>query len=187
MDWMIWAILLQQQAQQAAALRAQQEAEAAAKAQADAEAAKAAELQKQQQAAAQRQTEAAAAQQNAAKEADAKAAALAKMSPVAPADAYSPVGGSFWGSQTARDSSQNVGSTQSSQPLAQASAAPAMQSAFQNFGGAGGKSSSLPSPSSLGRMFGQAAQAGGDMPGSQGSVRNIGGVSGNSGAGFRLF
>ena len=174
---LLWLLLIQQQQQQQAAMRAQQEAEAASKAQADAEAAKAAELQKQQQAASQRQQEAAAAQQAAAKEAEAKAAALAKMSPVAPADAYSPVGGSFWGSQTARDSSQNVGAGQMAQ-------APA-QNPFQGFGGAATNSGNI---SDMGRMFGQATQpAGSDMQSPQGSVRNVSGVSGNSGAGFRLF
>lgn len=61
-DWMMWAMILQQQAQQAAAERARQEEAARVKAEADAQAARDAEAKRQAQIAQQRQQDAAAAQ-----------------------------------------------------------------------------------------------------------------------------
>lgn len=105
MDWMIWAIMLQQQAQEAAARRAAEEAKAKAKADADAQAAAQAQTQRQAQIASQRQSDAITAQ----KAEDERLASLrSRQAPIAPADAWSPVGGSFYGSKTPQSSARPV-------------------------------------------------------------------------------
>ncbi len=99
--------MIMQMQQEAENRRRQEEAAAKAKADADAAAAKAAEEQRQAQIANQRQKDAQSAQDAEA----ARQAALSKRAgPVDPADSYSPVSGSFYGSATAGDQSRQVGS-----------------------------------------------------------------------------
>lgn len=164
MDWMMWAMILQQQAQQAEARRQQEEAAARAKAEADAQAAAEAQAQRQAQIAQQRQTEAAAAKADE----DARLAAVnGRAAPIAPADSYSPVGGSFYGSGVANSTAQNVGAQQGMQAFAQ------------------NKPAQQPSIGSLGDMFGKAYSGGGDA--AKSSSSNVGGAGGGAKAGYTIF
>ena len=159
MDWMIWAILLQQQAQAAEAERQRQEAAAKKKAEEDAAAAAAAEATRQSQIAQQRQTEAAAAQQD---EAARQAVIAGREAPIAPADSYSPVGGSFYGSGVAKSTAQNVGA----------------QQAMDSFASAG-KKPAQPQKSALGDMFGDAYVPQAPRPASSGSSKSGGSSAGS--------
>lgn len=163
---LMWMILLQQQAAAAEAERQRQEAEARQKAQADAATAKAAQEQRLNQIANQRQQDALTAQQ-------AEAERLASMNkgraaPIAPSDAYSPIGGSFYGGQGAQSASSTVGDQLD-------------PSAFRNFS-TGQNRVNPANTSPLSTMMGQSAQ-----PLAAPSARAVGGGASGGAAGFRMF
>ena len=109
MDWMIWAMLLQQQAQEREAARQRAEAQARAEAEAQAQAARDAETKRQAQIAQQRQADVAAAQKA---EQDRQAAAAALPGP---ADPYGEYRASInLDNSATQNSSRNVGTASNS-------------------------------------------------------------------------
>lgn len=157
----MWMIMLMMQQQEADRRRQQEEAAARAKAEADAQAAKQAEMTRQQQIAQQRQQEAAAAKTA---EDERLAAVANRPGPVAPADQYSPVGGTFFGANATHNQARPVGQILApQQPLAK-------------------KAPTSP----LGDMFGAAAQPQA-TPQQMMSQRQVGGQAPQGGAGYRIF
>ncbi len=145
-DWMIWAIMLQQQAQQAEAARQRAEQQAQQKAADDAAKAQQAEQQRQAQIAQQRQKDVAAAQ---ASEQQRTAAQAQLPGALAPSEAWSPLSGTGYGQTVAKSGARNY---------VDSNTAPQSGNAPNTDMFSGFKQSPQQQVSPLGSMFGQAAQ-----------------------------
>ncbi len=177
-DWMIWAMVLQQQAQQQAAERARAEEAARQKAEADAAAAKQAQQAKiNAQVAARQQDAQALAQQ----EADRAAATKNVAAPLNPVDSFAPVTGTGYGQNQIQTRGRAV--ENGADPFG------AGNQTTQGFFQAPKDAPAQPKASALGDMFGYATQPQQQKPQQAAPTagRQVGGNGGGNAGSFRMF